>query len=73
MVTIFPCLGVIDAARVEQICTFNSYGAQNMFDRLNLDVDEEGIIEKTPCGLWTLPSFINHSCLGMLNYFSSIT
>ncbi|KAH7718142.1 tpr domain protein [Aphelenchoides avenae] len=55
--------GVIDAARIEQICIFNAYGSQNMFDRLNLEVAEESMIEKTPCGLWTLVSFINHSCL----------
>jgi len=51
--------GIVDAARVAKICSFNAFGIGGTFDR------------RTGCeakpyvftGLWIMPSFINHSCL----------
>uniref|UniRef100_A0A915CL16 SET domain-containing protein n=1 Tax=Ditylenchus dipsaci TaxID=166011 RepID=A0A915CL16_9BILA len=57
-----PADKVIDAARIENICTFNSFSNQNEYDSASGSEEIEG--HSTPNGLWILPSFINHSCIG---------
>jgi hypothetical protein len=49
--------GLIDTARIEEICQINQFEILNRFAFMGFD--EESTY---PDGLWVLPSFINHSC-----------
>ena len=52
---------VVDILRVQEIQKFNSFGIESHFDCLEqkiIDVKTKG------SGLWLLPSFLNHSCIG---------
>uniref|UniRef100_A0A914EKB5 SET domain-containing protein n=1 Tax=Acrobeloides nanus TaxID=290746 RepID=A0A914EKB5_9BILA len=48
--------GVVDVGRIENICTFNAFMPGNMFENTSMGI--------FAAGLWVLPSYINHSCLG---------
>lgn len=45
----------IDLARIEAICFYNQFGSSEMHFFLSG--------KKQHCGLWTTPSYINHSCV----------
>uniref|UniRef100_A0A915CRW4 SET domain-containing protein n=1 Tax=Ditylenchus dipsaci TaxID=166011 RepID=A0A915CRW4_9BILA len=51
--------GVVDAKRIQRICIFNSFTPIKFFDPFN--VRNETKMRST--GLWTFPSYINHSCI----------
>uniref|UniRef100_A0A915D840 SET domain-containing protein n=1 Tax=Ditylenchus dipsaci TaxID=166011 RepID=A0A915D840_9BILA len=57
-----PADKVIDAGRIENLCSFNCFSNQNDYDSSSesKEMDEHS----KPTGLWILPSFINHSCIG---------
>lgn len=48
--------GIIDAKRIEKICIYN-HDALYLASKRSPDDDD-------PIGLWLLPSYMNHSCLG---------
>ncbi|KAH7720739.1 SET domain containing protein [Aphelenchoides avenae] len=54
--------GVVDVARIEKICAFNSF-------QMNYHDTEEGgegdpHLSETPTSLFIMPSFLNHACIG---------
>uniref|UniRef100_A0A915D845 Uncharacterized protein n=3 Tax=Ditylenchus dipsaci TaxID=166011 RepID=A0A915D845_9BILA len=56
-----PADKVIDAARIENICSFNCFGDRNDHDSAVEGEQTDELSSNT--GLWILPSFINHSCI----------
>jgi tetratricopeptide (TPR) repeat protein len=62
---------IIDTGRIEEICLFNSFQPQEIlfpFSNLSAETQPKNIIDdKSPTGLWILPSFLNHSCIGNSN------
>ncbi|KAI1703543.1 SET domain-containing protein [Ditylenchus destructor] len=59
--------GVIDVGRIEKICSMNGFEPENVFetadDSKTDDTDTKFRFRK-PAGLWTTPSYFNHSCIG---------
>jgi hypothetical protein len=63
-----PPPGVIDSGRIERIHCYNAFMPTpiptNDDDHKQLERPEGGFLDTDPTGLWLLPSFFNHSCLG---------
>jgi len=66
-----PPAGVIDSGRIERIHCYNAFMPTpiptNDDDHKQLERPEGGFLDTDPTGLWLLPSFFNHSCLGNVN------
>jgi tetratricopeptide (TPR) repeat protein len=51
--------GVVDVNRMQKICWINQFLIDNEFAPIEAQIADA---EDLPCGIWILPSFINHSC-----------
>jgi tetratricopeptide (TPR) repeat protein len=51
--------GIADVSRIQRICSINQVIIEN---ELDLTESNSTDTEMLPCGLWMMPSFINHSC-----------
>lgn len=57
-------LDIIDAARIEQICSVNSFALRELkVEKSQAEMQRLSGPEETPSALFTTPSFFNHSCL----------
>ncbi|KAI1698325.1 SET domain-containing protein [Ditylenchus destructor] len=59
--------GVIDVGRIESICSMNGFEPENVFETADDSQTDDANTKfrfRKPAGLWTTPSYFNHSCIG---------
>lgn len=63
-----PPAGVIDSGRIERILCYNAFMPTPIpTNDTQLEMPDGDFLDTNPTGLWLLPSFFNHSCLGWWN------
>lgn len=59
-----PNLGLIDAARLQEISASNRFASDDLAPNEKDEMRSRGMLVGDNCHLFILPSYINHSCLG---------